>query len=107
MLRKSLIVSLCLMLSVSSALAAEPSRSPELAAFSAQIGPPDRFAPASPVALHPGKPAGVQGAQVRRYYGAIAVGALALIAIGGYAISADSYHIPGSPTATAATSTQP
>ena len=81
MLRPSLIVSLCLMLSVSSALA-EPL-------------------------LPPGKPAGVHDAQASRYYGAIAVGALALIAIGGYAISADAYHIPGSPSATAATSTQP
>jgi hypothetical protein len=81
MLRESLIVSLCLMLSVSSALA-EPL-------------------------LPPGKPAGVRDAQASRYYGAIAVGALALIAIGGYAISADAYHIPGSPSATAATSTQP
>jgi hypothetical protein len=80
-MRESLIVSLCLMLSVSSALAE--------------------------TTLPPGKPAGAQGAQASRYYGAIAVGALALIAIGGYAISADAYHIPGSPTATAATSTQP
>jgi hypothetical protein len=79
MLRKTLAVTLCLMLSVSSALAAEP--------------------------LTPGKPAGVRAAQSGHYYGAIAVGALALIAIAGYAISVDPYRIPG--TAAAATSTQP
>ena len=82
MLRKPLAVTFCLMLSVSSALAQTPL-------------------------LPPGKPAGVHDAQVRHYYGAIAVGALALIAIGGYAISAAPYHIPGTATAAAATSTQP
>jgi hypothetical protein len=81
MLRESLIGLLCLMLSVSSAPAAEP--------------------------LTPGKPAGVRAAQSGHYYGAIAVGALALIAIAGYAISSSPYHIPGTPNATAATSTQP
>jgi hypothetical protein len=79
MLRASLIVSLCLMLSASSALAE--------------------------TTLPPGKPAGVQGAQANRYYGAIAVGALVLIAIGGYAITTAPYQIPAS--AAAATSTQP
>ncbi len=94
------------MLSVSSALAAgPPSRSPELAALSAQIGPPDRFAPASPGALRTGKPAGIKRAQSETARGAIAVGALAVIAIAGYAISSHPYQLPGS--ATAATSTQP
>jgi hypothetical protein len=69
---------LCLMLSVSSALAAGP--------------------------LAPGKPAGVKRAQ-EATYGWVAVGALAVIAIAGYAISTPRYQIPG--TANAATSTQP
>ena len=89
---------------------ADPSgRSPELAAFGAQIGPPDRFAPATPVAPHPlppGKPAGVRQAQAISM-GTIGVGALVLIAVAGYAISTPPYHIPGQPTVTASTSTQP
>jgi hypothetical protein len=79
MLRVSLSITLCLMLSASSALAE--------------------------TTLPPGKPAGVHDAQASYYYGAIAIGALALVAIGGYAISANAYHIPGTPSA--ATSTQP
>jgi hypothetical protein len=95
-----------LILSVSSACAAQtPSRSPELAALSAQIGPPDRFAPASPGALRPGKPAGIKRAQSETVTGAIAIGALAVIAIGGYALSTHPYRLPGATTAT--TSTQP
>lgn len=70
----------CMMLSASSALAAGP--------------------------LPPGKPAGVRRAQNENFYGAIAVGALAVIAIGGYAISARPYRIPGT-AAASATSTQP
>ncbi len=53
--------------------------------------------------LPPGKPAGVQQAQ-HATYGVIAVGALALIAIAGYAVSTHPYNLPG---ATASTSTQP
>ena len=53
--------------------------------------------------LSPGKPAGVKQAQ-KGAYGAIAVGALALIAIGGFAASDNPYKIPGT---TSATSTQP
>ena len=53
--------------------------------------------------LPPGKPAGVKLAQ-QATSGAIAVGALALIAIGGFAISGHPYKIPG---AAAATSTKP
>jgi hypothetical protein len=101
--RNAFIILLCLILPLP-ALAEPPSRSPELAAFSAQIGPPDRFAPAAPVALHPGKPAGVHRAQITDTYGAIAVGALLLIAVAGYAISTHPYKIPGT---TASTSTQP
>jgi hypothetical protein len=53
--------------------------------------------------LPSGKPAGVRQAQDAGY-GAIGVGALALIAIGGYVISTHPYKIPGT---TASTSTQP
>jgi hypothetical protein len=53
-----------------------------------------------------GKPAGVRQAQTITT-GAIGVGALVLIAVAGYAISTLPYHIPGTPTATASTSTQP
>ena len=53
--------------------------------------------------LPPGKPAGVKLAQ-QATSGAIAVGALALIAIGGFAISDRPYKIPGT---VSATSTQP
>jgi hypothetical protein len=53
--------------------------------------------------LPPGKPAGLKKAQGATS-GAIAVGALAVIAIGGFAISAHPYKIPGM---TASTSTQP
>ena len=53
--------------------------------------------------LPPGKPAGVNKAQGATS-GAIAVGALAVIAIAGFAISAHPYKIPGT---TASTSTQP
>ena len=53
--------------------------------------------------LPPGKPAGVRLAQ-QVTSGAIAVGALALIAIGGFAISEHPYKIPGT---SSATSTQP
>ena len=60
------------------------------------------------LSLAPGKPAGVHRAQTIDTYGAIAVGALVLIAVAGYAISTHPYQIPGqSPGATAATSTQP
>jgi hypothetical protein len=48
-------------------------------------------------------PAGMHHAQ-EATYGAIAIGALALIAIGGFAISSHPHKIPG---ATASTSTQP
>ena len=54
--------------------------------------------------LPPGKPAGIKRAQEIRYGGAIAVGALAVIAIGGYAVSTDPYRLPG---ATVTTSTHP
>ncbi|HEX4027487.1 MAG TPA: hypothetical protein VHX18_07695 [Rhizomicrobium sp.] len=54
--------------------------------------------------LPSGKPAGVRHAQ-KATYGAIGVGALALIAIAGYAISTHPYQLPGSAIAT--TSTQP
>jgi hypothetical protein len=58
--------------------------------------------------LAPGKPAGVHRAQTIDIYGVIAVGALVLIAVGGYALSTHPYQIPGqSPGAVAATSTQP
>lgn len=57
----------------------------------------------TPHMLPPGKPAGVRPAQDRAT-GAIAIGALALIAIGGYAISSHPYRLPG---ASAATSTRP
>lgn len=80
MLRNAVSVTLCLMLSVSSALAEPP--------------------------LPPGKPAGIKHAQDVNY-GAIGIGALVLIAVAGYAISAQPYQIPGTPTVTAATSTQP
>ncbi len=53
--------------------------------------------------LSAGKPAGVKQAQ-HATSGAIAVGALVLIAIGGFAISSHPYKIPGT---TASTSTQP
>lgn len=53
--------------------------------------------------LPPGKPAGVKRAQ-QAPSGAIAIGALALIAIGGFAASDNPYKIPGT---TSATSTQP
>jgi hypothetical protein len=53
--------------------------------------------------LPPGKPAGVKQAQ-HAASGAIAVGALALIAIAGYVVSTHPYNLPG---ATASTSTQP
>ena len=77
MSRKAVIVSASLILASSPALA----------------GPP----------LSAGKPAGVKQAQ-HATSGAIAVGALALIAVGGFAISSHPYNIPG---ATASTSTQP
>lgn len=54
--------------------------------------------------LPPGKPAGVHRAQITDVNGAIAVGALVLIAVAGYALSSHPYQLPG---ATAATSTQP
>jgi hypothetical protein len=78
MLRNALSVTLCLMLCVSSTRAAGM--------------------------LPPGKPAGVRRAQ-EASYGWVAIGALAVIAIAGYAISTPRYQIPG--TATAATATQP
>jgi len=56
--------------------------------------------------LPPGKPAGVRQAQAISM-GTIGVGALVLIAVAGYAISTPPYHIPGQPTVTASTSTQP
>jgi hypothetical protein len=79
--RATLLVIVCLIFSFSGALAEPP--------------------------LTPGKPAGVHRAQVTGTNGAIAVGALVLIAVVGYAISTPAYHIPGAPTANAATSTQP
>jgi len=78
MLRKAIAVIVSLMFSLSAALAGQP--------------------------LPSGKPAGVRHAQ-ETTYGAIGVGALALIAIAGYAISTHPYQLPGSATATA--STQP
>jgi hypothetical protein len=78
MLRKTIAVCLCLLLSVSSALAAGT--------------------------LAPGKPAGIKRAQSETVTGAIAVGALVLIAVAGYAVSTHPYQIPG---AAAPTSTQP
>jgi hypothetical protein len=57
-------------------------------------------------ALPAGKPAGVRQAQAITT-GTIGVGALVLIAVAGYAISTPPYHIPGTPSVTAATSTQP
>jgi hypothetical protein len=77
MLRKAILVILSLMLSFSGALA-EPL-------------------------LPPGKPAGVKRAQ-QTTSGAIAIGALAVIAIAGYVASSHPYRIPG---ATASPSTQP
>jgi hypothetical protein len=89
--RKAIIV--LLMLSYSPAMAASSGRSPAT----------DRLAPAAPVALRPGKPAGVKHAQ-EGTYDAIAIGALAVIAIAGYVASTHSYKLPGT---TAPTSTQP
>ncbi|HEX4272576.1 MAG TPA: hypothetical protein VHZ32_14365 [Rhizomicrobium sp.] len=57
-------------------------------------------------ALTPGKPAGVRQAQAISI-GTIGVSALVLIAVAGYAISTPPYHIPGTPSVTASTSTQP
>jgi hypothetical protein len=58
--------------------------------------------------LPPGRPAGVHRAQAIDTYGVIAVGALVLIAVGGYALSTHPYQIPGQPPGGAvATSTQP
>ena len=51
-----------------------------------------------------GKPAGVRRAQIATTNGAIFLGAVAVIAVVGYALSTHPYQIPG---ATAATSTQP
>ncbi|HEY1877799.1 MAG TPA: hypothetical protein VGG66_10030 [Rhizomicrobium sp.] len=53
--------------------------------------------------LPAGKPAGVRHAQ-EAANGAVAIGALAIIAIGGFVISSHPYKLPG---ATASTSTQP
>jgi hypothetical protein len=101
--RRTVTITICLMLSVSSALA-----------FGAQIDrrttlrlATDRFASATPVAPHPlpaGKPAGIKRAQSETAMSAIAIGALAVIAIAGYAVSTHPYQLPGS---TSATSTQP
>lgn len=76
---RTITVIICMMLSVSPARAAGP--------------------------LPAGKPAGIKRAQGETVRGAIAIGALAVIAIGGYALSTHPYRLPGS--ATAATSTQP
>lgn len=56
--------------------------------------------------LPAGKPAGVKQAQAINM-GMVGVGALVVIAVAGYAISTPPYHIPGTPSVTAATSTQP
>ena len=54
--------------------------------------------------LPAGKPAGVRRAQIATTHGAIFLGAVAVIAVVGYALSTHPYQIPG---ATAAISTQP
>ena len=54
--------------------------------------------------LSPGKPAGVHHAQIIDTNGTIAVGALVVIAVAGFALASHPYQLPG---ATAATSTQP
>lgn len=77
--RRTIAIIICLMLPVSSALAAGP--------------------------LPAGKPAGIKRAQSETALSIIAVGTLAVLAIGGYALSTHPYRLPGSTTAT--TSTQP